>query len=222
MASSSVTGGVVVDAGTFDWSNGNFPDFTEPSPGYHGMRFWEAFGPEGPLKTNIAFAIRLRVEGLRDIGACQNPFGSFLLLQGLETLSLRMERHCANTLALAQWLEDQDEVSWVCYPGLPSHEHRGRAEKYFRKGCYGAVLCFGLRGGAEAGRRFINNVKLCSHLANVGDAKTLVIHPASTTHEQLSDEELESLGVKQEMVRVSVGIENIEDIKEDFQQAMEA
>ncbi len=215
-------GGVIVDAGTMDWSNGKFPQFTEPSPGYHGLKFWDTFGPTGVLKANVAFAIRCRVEGLRDLGMCQSPFGSFLLLQGLETLSLRMQRHCDNALALANWLESHECVSWVSYPGLSSHKYKAMADKYFREGCYGAVLSFGVRGGREAGEAFINAVKLASHLANVGDAKTLVIHPASTTHEQLSDGEQETSGVTKDMVRVAVGIEHIEDIKADFEQALKA
>ena len=215
-------GGVIVDAGNFNWANGKFPMFTEPSEGYHGLKFWDVFGPEGPFGVNMAFAIRLRVESLRDLGACQNPFGSFLLLQGLETLSLRVERHCYNALELATWLRIQPQVEWVSYAGLKDHEYHKRAKQYFRKGMYGCVLAFGVKGGIEAGKKFINSVKLCSHLANVGDAKTLVIHPASTTHEQLSDEEQVASGVKQDMVRVSVGIEHIDDIKEDFEQALKA
>jgi O-acetylhomoserine/O-acetylserine sulfhydrylase-like pyridoxal-dependent enzyme len=218
----TTVGGVIVDSGKFPWNNGKFPMFTEPSAGYHGMKFWDVFGPEGPFKMNIAFAIRTRVEGLRDIGACQNPFGSFLLLQGLETLALRGERHCENTNALAAYLEGHESVAWVSHPSLASHEFKGTAEKYFRKGCYGGVLCFGVKGGKEAGLKFVNSVKLASHLANVGDAKTLVIHPASTTHEQLSDDELAAAGVKPDMIRVSVGIESIADIKADFDQAMKA
>ena len=213
-------GGVIVDAGTMDWSNGKFPQFTEPSPGYHGLKFWDTFGPTGVLSANVAFAIRCRVEGLRDLGMCQSPFGSFLLIQGLETLSLRMQRHCDNAMALAQWLEGHECVSWVSYPGLASHKYKPMADKYFREGCYGAVLSFGVRGGRASGEAFINAVKLASHLANVGDAKTLVIHPASTTHEQLSDDEQETSGVTKDMIRVAVGIEHIEDIKADFEQAL--
>merc|ERR1719160_2208022 len=153
-------GGVIVDAGTMDWSNGKFPQFTEPSPGYHGLKFWDTFGPTGVLNANVAFAIRCRVEGLRDLGMCQSPFGSFLLIQGLETLSLRMQRHCDNAMALAQWLEGHECVSWVSYPGLASHKYKPMADKYFREGCYGAVLSFGVRGGREAGEAFINGVQL--------------------------------------------------------------
>jgi O-acetylhomoserine (thiol)-lyase len=177
-------GGVIVDGGTFDWGNGRFPAFTEPAPGYHGLNFWEVFGPSGPF-GNIAFAIRARVEGLRDLGPALSPFNSFLFLQGLETLSLRVQRHVDNALALAQWLEAHPAVEWVSYPGLASHPYHERARRYLTNG-FGGVLAFGIRGGLEAGRRFIDAVKLASHLANVGDAKTLVIHPASTTHQQLS------------------------------------
>ena len=212
-------GGVTIDAGTFPWDNGRFPNFTEPSPSYHGLKFWETFGPEGVLGTNVAFAIRARVEGLRDVGAAQNPFGSFLLLQGLETLSLRVQRSCDNALELAQWLQEHDKVEWVNYPGLESHPSHERAKRYRQNG-FGAVLTFGGKGGTEAGQSVVENVELASHLANVGDAKTLVIHPASTTHQQLSDEEQEAAGVTKDLVRVSLGIEHIDDIKEDFEQAL--
>ena len=212
-------GGVIVDAGTFPWNNGKFPTFTEPSPGYHGLKFWDVFGPEGVMGANIAFIIRARVEGLRDLGPSQNPFGSFLLLQGLETLSLRVERSCENALALAQWLDNHEGVDWVSYPGLASHPYHETAKKYLQHG-HGAVLAFGIKGGQEAGQAFVDNVKLASHLANVGDAKTLVIHPASTTHQQLSAEEQAASGVSGDLIRVSVGIEHIEDIKADFAQAL--
>lgn len=214
-------GGVVIDGGSFPWNNGKFPMFTEPSAGYHGLKFWDVFGPDGPFKVNMAFAIRARVEGLRDLGMCQNPFGSFLLLQGLETLSLRVERHCYNALELARWLENHKFVSWVSYAGLNDHPYHEHAKKYFRPGMFGCVLSFGVNGGLTQGKKFINNVKLASHLANVGDAKTLVIHPASTTHEQLTSEEQASGGVTEDMVRVSVGIEHIDDIKRDFDAALE-
>ncbi|HLR87940.1 MAG TPA: O-acetylhomoserine aminocarboxypropyltransferase/cysteine synthase [Wenzhouxiangella sp.] len=213
-------GGVLIDAGTFDWSSGRFDNFTEPSPGYHGLKFWETFGADSPF-GNIAFAIRARVEGLRDLGPCQAPFNSFLLLQGLETLSLRAERHSENTQKLAEWLADHPSVEWVNYPGLPNHPYHVRARRYLKNG-FGAVLTFGIRGGEEAGRKFIDNVKLAKHLANVGDAKTLVIHPASTTHQQLSREEQEAAGVTDELIRVSVGIEHIDDIINDFVQAFES
>ncbi|KAJ3205900.1 Homocysteine synthase [Dinochytrium kinnereticum] len=213
-------GGVIVDAGTFPWNNGKFKQFTEPSPGYHGLQFWDVFGPNGPFKANIAFAIRLRVEQLRDFGPSQNPFGSFLLLQGLETLSLRAERHNANALALAEWLLTRSEVEWVSYAGLPSHPSHKTAQKYLRNGAFGGVLTFGVKGGAAAGNKFVNSVKLASHLANVGDVRTLVIHPASTTHQQLSEAEQEASGVTKDLIRVSVGLEHIDDVKEDFAVAL--
>jgi OAH/OAS sulfhydrylase len=212
-------GGVIVDAGKFDWGNGKFPVFTDPAPGYHGLNFWETFGPKGPF-GNIAFIIRARVEGLRDFGPALSPFNSFLFLQGLETLSLRVERHNENATALANWLEKHPAVTWVSHPGLASHPSHALAKKYLRHG-FGSVLTFGIKGGRDAGRKFIDSVKLASHLANVGDAKTLVIHPNTTTHQQLSDEEQKASGVTPDLVRVSVGIEHIEDIKADFQQAFD-
>ena len=210
-------GGIVVDAGRFDWGNGRFPLFTEPAPGYHGLRFWEAFGPDSPF-GNVAFAVRARVEGLRDLGPSLSPFNAFLLLQGLETLSLRVQRHTDNALALARWLERHPRVAWVNYPGLESHPSHALAKRYLRHG-FGGVLSFGIRGGREAGRQFIDGVRLASHLANVGDAKTLVIHPATTTHQQLSPAEQQASGVTPDLVRVSVGIEHLEDIQADFEQA---
>ena len=212
-------GGVIVDAGRFDWGNGRFPLFTDPAPGYHGLNFWEVFGSGGPF-GNIAFAIRARVEGLRDFGPALAPFNAFLFLQGLETLSLRVQRHVDNALGLARWLEKQPAVAWVEYPGLESHRWHERAKQYLRHG-FGPVLTFGIRGGEAAGRTFINSVELASHLANVGDAKTLVIHPASTTHQQLSEAERQAAGIKPEQIRVSVGIEHIDDIIADFAQALE-
>ncbi len=214
-------GGVIVDSGRFNWANGRFPIFTEPNPGYHGLNFWEAFGEDSPV-GNMAFIIRARVEGLRDFGPALSPFNSFLLLQGLETLSLRVERHCQNALALARWLEGHPKVGWVWHPGLPSHPSHQRARQYLRKGLFGSMLAFGINGGARAGKSFVDNVKLASLLANVGDAKTLVIHPASTTHQQLSEEEQLQAGVRPDMVRVSVGIEHIDDIIEDFDQALKS
>jgi len=205
-------GGLIVDAGRFDWARGKFRVFTEPSPGYHGLRFHDSFGA-------LAFITRARVEGLRDLGPCLSPFNAFLLLQGLETLSLRVQRHLDNTLALAHWLQARTEVAWVSYPGLPDHPYHEAAKRTLRHG-FGAVLSFGIKGGLESGRRFIDSVKLASHLANVGDAKTLVIHPASTTHQQLSPEERVACGVGDDLIRVSVGIEHIEDIKADFDQAL--
>ncbi len=210
-------GGVVVDSGRFDWGNGRFPLFTEPAPGYHGLDFWETFGPKSSF-GNIAFAVRARVEGLRDLGPSLSPFNAFLLLQGLETLSLRVQRHVDNALALAQWLERHPRVAWVNYPGLAGHPSHALARRYLRHG-FGGVLSFGIRGGREAGRQFIDGVRLASHLANVGDAKTLVIHPATTTHQQLSPAEQQASGVTPDLVRVSVGIEHIEDIQADFEQA---
>ncbi|MCF8215932.1 MAG: O-acetylhomoserine aminocarboxypropyltransferase/cysteine synthase [Chlorobium sp.] len=204
-------GGVIVDGGTFDWSNGKFPMLSEPSEGYHGMKFHETFG-------DLAFIIKARVEGLRDFGPAISPFNSFMLLQGLETLSLRVQRHADNTLALAHWLTGHSAVEWVNYPGLEKHPTHEQAVKYLTNG-FGCVLTFGVKGGYDAAVRFIDTVKLASHLANVGDAKTLVIHPASTTHQQLSQEEQSSAGVSLDMVRVSVGIEHIDDIKADFEQA---
>jgi OAH/OAS sulfhydrylase len=211
-------GGIIVDAGNFNWGNGKYPLFTDPAPGYHGLNFWEVFGENGPF-GNIAFAIRARVEGLRDVGPALSPFNSFLLLQGLETLSLRVERHTENAQKLAEWLKGQDTVSWVNYTGLPDHPHHENGKKYLQNGRFGAVLTFGVHGGYDAARSFIEGVELASHLANVGDAKTLVIHPASTTHQQLSEEEQASGGVKDDLIRVSVGIEHIDDIIGDFEQA---
>ena len=214
-------GGVIVDSGKFDWgASGKFPGFTEPSPGYHGLVYNDVFGPKGPF-GNIQFIIRARVEGLRDIGPAVSPFNSFLFLQGLETLSLRVQRHCDNALALARWLERHPQVAWVSYPGLESHPHHARARKYLKNG-FGPVLSFGIKGGLEAGKKWINAVKLASNLANVGDAKTLVIHPASTTHSQLTEAEQRSAGVSPDGIRVSPGIEHIDDIQEDFQEAFAA
>lgn len=211
-------GGVVVDAGTFNWGNGKFPLFSEPAPGYHGMNFWEVFGSNGPF-GNIAFAIRTRVEGLRDFGPSQSPFNSFLLLQGLETLSLRVERHVENTVKLAQWLRNHKGVAWVNHHSFEDHPSHATAKKFLQPGKFGAVLTFGIEGGYEAAVKFIEGVKLASHLANVGDAKTLVIHPASTTHQQLEDHEQLASGVTPDLIRVSVGLEHIDDIIDDFEQA---
>lgn len=213
-------GGIIVDGGNFNWGNGKFPQFTEPSEGYHGLKFWEVFGSDGPF-GNIAFIIRARVEGLRDNGPAISPFNSFQILQGVETLSLRAERHTQNALALAQWLEKHDAVEQVNYLGLENHPHHNLAKRYLSRGA-GGVLTFKLKGDAENADTFIENLKVASHLANVGDAKTLVIHPAATTHQQLSAEEQRAAGVLPGLIRVSVGIEHIEDIKADFQQAFEA
>ena len=207
-------GGVIVDSGKFDWNNGKFPQITEPSPGYHDLKFSETFG-------ELAFIIKVRVEGLRDLGPCVSPFNAFQFLQGLETLGMRMDRHCSNALAVAEHLEKQPAVTWVNHPGLPSSPYHGIARKYLPQGC-GAIFTFGINGGIEAGRKFINAVQLFSHLANVGDAKSLVIHPASTTHQQLSESDMVAAGVTPDMVRLSVGIEDIEDILWDLDQALEA
>lgn len=207
-------GGVIVDAGNFNWANGKFPHFTEPSEGYHGLKFWDVFGEGSPF-GNIAFIIRARVEGLRDYGNAMSPFNAFLFLQGLETLSLRVQRHVDNALELASWLQKQDWVEKVNYPGLPESPYYHLAKKYLRNG-FGGVLTFNIKGGNEIAERFVNNVELISHLANIGDAKTLIIHPGSTTHEQLSPKEQLASGIEPGMLRISVGIEHIDDIKEDI------
>lgn len=213
-------GGVIVDAGNYNWGNGKFPQFTEPSEGYHGLKFWDVFGADGPF-GNIAFIIRARVEGLRDYGASLSPFNAFLLLQGLETLSLRVQRHVDNALELSKWLEKQDIVEEVNYPGLESSPYHSLAKKYLKNG-FGGVLTFKVKGGKDAADKIVNSVNLISHLANVGDAKTLIIHPSSTTHEQLSLEEQKTTGVEPGCLRISVGIEHIDDIKTDLEQAFAA
>ncbi len=213
-------GGVIVDAGNYNWGNGKFPQFTEPSEGYHGLVFNDVFGQNGPF-GNIQFIIRARVEGLRDFGPAQSPFNSFLLLQGLETLSLRVQRHVENTLALAKWLEQHPLVAKVNYPGLESSPYHANAKKYLKNG-FGAVLSFELKGSKENATKLVDNLKLVSHLANVGDAKTLIIQPSATTHQQLSDQEQIEAGVTPNLLRVSVGIEHIDDIKADFEQAFSA
>ncbi len=214
-------GGVIVDGGNYNWANGKFPQFTEPSEGYHGLKFWDVFGEGNPLGLpNIAFIIRARVEGLRDFGSSQGPFNSFLLLQGLETLSLRVERQSENALALAEWLEQHAQVEFVLYPGLASSNYNSLAKTYLTNG-FGGVLQFGVRGGKENASKFINELKLISHVANVGDNKTLAIHPASTTHEQLNEAEQKAAGVEPNMIRISAGIEHIEDIKADIEQAIQ-
>jgi O-acetylhomoserine (thiol)-lyase len=204
--------GLIVDGGNFDWGNGRYPLITEPQPGYHGLELHKALG-------NLAFILKARVDGLRDQGQCLGPFEAFLLLLGLETLSLRSDRHVENTLALAHWLREQDEVAWVNYPGLDDHPSHAKAQKYFR-GKPGSVLTFGLKAGYEAAKRFINRLELVSHLANVGDTRTLAIHPASTTHSQLSPDEQVQAGVNPELVRLSVGLEALDDIKADLKQAL--
>ncbi|HYG37944.1 MAG TPA: O-acetylhomoserine aminocarboxypropyltransferase/cysteine synthase [Cytophagales bacterium] len=212
-------GGMIVDAGTFNWGNGKFPIFTEPSEGYHGLKFWEVFGKDGPF-GNIAFIIRARVEGLRDFGPAISPFNSFLMLQGIETLSLRVDRTVENTLALAKWLQKNDSVESVNYPGLEGSRYYENAKKYLKKGA-GGVLSFNIKGGKKNAEAFVNSLQLISHLANVGDVKTLIIHPASTTHQQLSDAEQLAAGVSPTMLRVSLGTEHIDDIKADIQQAFD-
>ena len=210
-------GGVIVDGGNYNWGNGKFPQFTEPSEGYHGLVFADVFGVDGPF-GNIQFIIRARVEGLRDFGPSQAPFNSWLLLQGLETLSLRVQRHVDNALELAKWLEAQPQVQKVNYPGLTSSPYHALAKKYLKNG-FGGVLSFEIKGDKENASRFIDSLQLTSHLANVGDAKTLIIQPSATTHQQLSDEQQLAAGVTPSLLRVSVGIEHIDDIKADFEQA---
>jgi len=210
-------GGVIVDAGNFNWANGKFPQFTEPSEGYHGLKFWDVFGASGPF-GNIAFIIRARVEGLRDYGPTLSPFNSFLFLLGLETLSLRVQKHVDNALEIANWLSNHPKVEYVEYPGLANSPYNALAKKYLKHG-FGGVLAFKVKAGKEAADKLVNNLKLISHLANVGDAKTLIIHPASTTHQQLSEKEQLSSGVVPGVLRLSVGIENILDIKNDIEQA---
>jgi O-acetylhomoserine (thiol)-lyase len=205
-------GGIIVDSGKFPWNNGKFSDFTEPAPAYHGMKFWDTFGA-------ISFIIKARVEGLRDIGPCVSPFNSFLFIQGIETLGMRMDRHLSNALHVAQYLEKHSKVSWVKYASLPSSPYYDLAAKYTPKGA-GAVFSFGIKGGFEAGKAFINKLKIFSHLANVGDARSLVIHPASTTHQQLAEVEQQAAGVTPDLVRLSIGLEDLEDLLWDLDQAL--
>ncbi len=205
-------GGAIIDAGSFNWANGRYPELTQPDPSYHGVQYVESFG-------GLAYILKARVTVLRDTGACMSPFNAFLFLQGLETVHLRMPRHSENALKLAQWLEKHPQVSWVNYPGLASHANYALAQKYMPAG-QGAILGFGAKGGKDAGVKFVNNVKLASHLANIGDSKTLVIHPSSTTHQQLTDEEQMAAGVTPDYIRVSVGTEHIDDIISDFEQAL--
>jgi O-acetylhomoserine (thiol)-lyase len=212
-------GGVIVDGGRFDWSSGKFPEFTEPDPSYHGLKFWDSFS-NVPGAGNIAFIIKARVQWLRDIGPALSPFNSWQFLQGLETLPIRQARHSENALKVAEFLRDHRGVAWVNYPGLKDHPSHNTAQKYLN-GKYGALVGFGIDGGLEAGKRFIRSVKLFSHLANVIDAKSLVIHPASTTHQQLTPEEQRATGVTDDFIRLSVGLENIEDILEDIDQALD-
>jgi len=207
-------GGAIIDSGKFDWTNGRYPELTEPDPSYHGVKYVESFG-------NLAYIIKARTQFLRDMGSCMSPFNAFLFLQGLETLHLRMPRHSENAIKLAQWLEKQNTITWVNYPGLKSHPDYELAQKYLPNG-QGAILGFGIKGGKETGIKFINSVELASHLANIGDSKTLVIHPASTTHQQLSETEQLAAGVTADYIRVSVGTEHIDDIIDDFEQALKA
>ena len=213
-------GGVIVDSGKFKWDNGKFPEFTEPDPSYHGLKYWDAFG-NFPGLGNVAFIIKVRVQLLRDIGAALSPFNAFLFLQGLETLPLRQRQHSENALEIARFLKQHRLVTWVTYPGLSDDPNHKLAAKYLKKG-FGGIVGFGIKGGLEAGRKFINSVKLLSHLANIGDAKTLVIHPASTTHQQLTAEEQVGTGVTPDYVRLSIGLEDAEDIKADIEQALQA
>ncbi len=206
-------GGVVVDAGTFDWTNGKFPEFTEPSKGYHGLKYSEALG-------EIAFIVKLRIEGLRDLGGALSPYNAFQVIQGLETLNVRIQQHSVNALAFAQWLETLDEVAWVDYPGLESSKYYELSKKYLPKGQSG-IVTVGLKGGFEAARQLTDHTEIFSLLANIGDTKSLIIHPSSTTHQQLTEEEQLSAGVSPELIRLSIGLEDIEDLKEDFIQALQ-
>jgi O-acetylhomoserine (thiol)-lyase len=213
-------GGIVVDGGNFDWGSGRFPGFTEPDASYHGLVHWDAFKSFEPAGgANIAYAMKMRLQLLRDTGNCASPFNSFLHLQGLETLHLRMERHCANALAVAEFLSGHEKVAWVNYPGLADSPHRKMAEKYYHGG-FGALLGFGVKGGLETGRKVIEGLQLFSHLANIGDAKSLAIHPASTTHSQLTEEEQAASGVTPDFIRLSIGIEDKEDLIADLDQAL--
>lgn len=212
-------GGSIVDSGKFSWNNGKFPELTDPDPEYHGLKYWDTFSAF-PGLGNVAFVFKVRLQLLRDTGAAISPFNSFLLLQGLETLHLRIQRHSENALKVAQYLSNHPKVSWVNYPGLPDHPSHELASKYL-KGGYGALIGFGVKGGVEAGKQFINSLKLFSHVANIGDSKSLVIHPATTTHQQLTPAEQEATGVKPDYIRLSVGIEDIEDIISDLEQALE-
>ena len=211
-------GGVIVDGGRFPWNNGKFPDFTQPDPSYHGLVFWDVFG-NFPGLGNIAFILKTRVHLLRDLGPALSPFNAFLFLQGLETLPLRQRQHSQNALAVARFLEKHPRVNWVTYPGLEDDPNHAMAAKYLKNG-FGGLVGFGIKGGLEAGKRFINSVQLLSHLANIGDAKSLVIHPASTTHQQLSPAEQEATGVSQDYIRLSIGLEDVEDIQADIDQAL--
>lgn len=216
-------GGIIIDSGKFNYGNGKFPNFTEPDPSYHGLKFWEVFGKFEPFGgVNIAYIIKARVQGLRDIGACISPFNAWQILQGIETLPLRMERHSSNALKIAEHLSKHPKVSWVNYPGLSSDKNHGLAKKYFKKGQYGAIVGFGIKGGVPEAKKFIDKLELFSLLANVGDAKSLVIHPASTTHSQLTEAEQKSTGVTPDFIRLSVGLEHIDDLITDLDEALKA
>ena len=212
-------GGVIVDSGKFAWDNGKYPEFTEPDPSYHGLKYWDTFG-NFPGMGNVAYVFKIRVQLLRDMGAVLSPFNAWLFLVGLETLHLRVERHAENALAVARFLKAHTQVAWVNYPGLPDHPSYHLAKKYLAGGCGGPLVGFGVRGGEKAGRQFIEGLKLFSHLANIGDSKSLVIHPATTTHQQLSEEEQRATGVTSDYIRLSIGTEDIEDILEDLDQAL--
>jgi O-acetylhomoserine (thiol)-lyase len=213
-------GGAIVESGKFDWDNGNFPEFSSPEPSYHGVNFWQAFGSHDKAAAyGVAFVLRARVTLLRDMGPALSPFNSFLFLQGLETLPIRIREHCKNAQIVAEWLAKHPAVTWVNYPGLPNHPDHARAKKFLIGG-FGAIIGFGIKGGRAAGIKLINSVKLISHLANIGDAKTLIIHPASTTHQQLTPEEQVSTGVTDDFVRLSVGLETVADVLADLDQAL--
>ncbi|KAA0257980.1 O-acetylhomoserine aminocarboxypropyltransferase/cysteine synthase [Deferribacter autotrophicus] len=213
-------GGAIVEKGDFNWANGKFPEFTNPDESYHGLVYWDTFGNhDKAVAKGISFVIKIRLQLLRDMGACISPFNAFMIIEGLETLPLRMKKHCENAVEVAKFLENHPKVSWVNYPGLESHEDHENAKKYL-KGNFGAIIGFGVKGGYEAGIKFINSVKMISHLANIGDARSLVIHPASTTHQQLTPEQRLATGVTDDFIRLSVGIENVEDIIEDLDQAL--
>ncbi|HPS00519.1 MAG TPA: PLP-dependent transferase, partial [Candidatus Sumerlaeota bacterium] len=215
-------GGAIVDSGKFNWANGKFPEFTEPDPSYHGLVFWDAFGlHDQAVVPGAAYILKARVQLLRDLGPAISPFNAFLFIQGLETLHVRWPRHTENALAVAEWLEKNPAVSWVNYPLLPSHPDYKRAKKYLKNGG-GAIIGFGIKGGLEAGKKLIDSVRLFSHLANIGDSKSLIIHPASTTHQQLTEAEQQATGVTPDFIRLSIGTENIRDILADLEQAIAA
>lgn len=215
-------GGAVIEKGDFNWDNGKFPDFVDPDPSYHGLKYWEKFGNhDNAIIRGSSYSMKLRLQLLRDMGAAISPFNAFLILEGLETLPLRMIKHCENAYLVAKFLDGHDKVSWVVYPGLPTHKDHKNAKKYL-KNYYGAIIGFGVKGGFEAGKKFINNIKMIKHLANIGDAKSLIIHPASTTHSQLTAEERLAAGVSDDFIRLSVGIENVNDIIDSLDTALKS